>query len=197
MRFPTLRLPSSATGGGRLRSQARGLGDWSRARPVGPKPSAPSGRRSKAERRELQGAPPAVRLCRLPGSMKRGGTSETERSACATIPFPGLKSPNVSLSRSDQRKKQSGSEAKPDGRLSNSLFLFERSMSSWPVLFENSISISHLNRQSNPPRAFPRGIEVCLHAASRARRNAPVSSEDFGTAVPHPAWGISSPKPLA
>ena len=108
-------------------------------------------------------------------AMKRGGASETERSAYATIPFPGLKSPNVSLSRSDQRKKQSGSEAIPDGRLSNSLFLFERSMSSWPVLFENSISISHLNRQSNPPRAFPRGIEVCLHAASRARRNAPVS----------------------
>ena len=50
-------------------------GDWSRARPVGPKPSAPSGRRSEAERRELQGAPPAVRLCRLPGSMKRGGAS--------------------------------------------------------------------------------------------------------------------------
>ena len=27
--------------------------------------------------------------------MKAGGASETERSACATIPFPGLKSPNV------------------------------------------------------------------------------------------------------
>ena len=69
------------------------------AAPVGPEPSAPSGRRSEAERRELQGAPPAVRLCRLPGSMKRGGTSETERSACATIPFPGLKSPIVPIAK--------------------------------------------------------------------------------------------------
>ena len=90
-------------------------GDWSRARPVGPKPSAPSGRRSEAERRELQGAPPAVRLCRLPGSMKRGGTSETERSACATIPFPGLKSPQRSYIAKRSQKKQSGSEARPDG----------------------------------------------------------------------------------
>ena len=29
--------------------------------------------------------------------MKRDGASETERSACATIPFPGLKSPNVPI----------------------------------------------------------------------------------------------------
>ena len=35
LRFPTLRLPVTASGSGRLRSQARGLGDWSRARPVG------------------------------------------------------------------------------------------------------------------------------------------------------------------
>ena len=77
---------------------------------MGPKPSAPCGRRSEAERRELQGAPPAVRLCRLPGSMKRGGTSETERSACATIPFPGLKSPNVPISRSDLEKRSQGAK---------------------------------------------------------------------------------------
>ena len=90
-------VPLAAAGSG---SRLGVWGDWSRARPVGPKPSAPRGRRSEAERRELQGAPPAVRLCRLPGSMKRGVTSETERSACATIPFPGLKSPNVPISRS-------------------------------------------------------------------------------------------------
>ena len=64
--------PQAAAGSG---PRLGAWGDRSRARPVGPKPSAPSGRRSEAERRELQGAPPAVRLCRLPGSMKRGGAS--------------------------------------------------------------------------------------------------------------------------
>ena len=100
-------VPLAAAGSG---SRLGVWGDWSRARPVGPKPSAPRGRRSEAERRELQGAPPAVRLCRLPGSMKRGGTSETERSACATIPFPGLKSPNVPTSRSDPKRSSQGAK---------------------------------------------------------------------------------------
>ena len=43
------------------------------AAPVGPEPSAPCGRRSEAERRELQGVPHAARLCRFPGPMKAAG----------------------------------------------------------------------------------------------------------------------------
>ena len=35
--------------------------------PEGPKPGAPSGRRSPAERRESQGAPGEARLCEIPG----------------------------------------------------------------------------------------------------------------------------------
>ena len=97
--------PQAAAGSG---PRLGAWGDRSRARPVGPKPSAPSGRRSEAERRELQGAPPAVRLCRLPGSMKRGETSETERSVCATIPFPGLKSPIVPIR--SQNESRSGAK---------------------------------------------------------------------------------------
>ena len=43
------------------------------AAPVGPEQSAPCGRRSEAERRELQGVPHAARLCRFPGPMKAAG----------------------------------------------------------------------------------------------------------------------------
>ena len=49
-----------------------------------------------------------MRLCRLPGSMKRGETSETERSVCATIPFPGLKSPIVPIR--SQNESRSGAK---------------------------------------------------------------------------------------
>ena len=47
---------------------------------------------------------------RSPGRNSEAERLETERSACATIPFPGLKSPNVPHREAIQEKSSQGAK---------------------------------------------------------------------------------------
>ena len=101
-------FPGKILSGGECTGKRENCGETGHQREArkgsgGPEPAAPSGRNRQAERRKSQGAMPASRLCEFPGlmSLRRGFRGEA---------------PNVSISRSDERKKQSGSEANPDGR---------------------------------------------------------------------------------
>ena len=76
----------------------RTLWDRSRARPVGETARRKIGNcKERRMRRDY---------ARSPGRNSEAERLETERSACATIPFPGLKSPNVSRCEAKRRRSE-------------------------------------------------------------------------------------------